>query len=214
MRAAALVVIVGLLAAAAPVCLNVDDGSISLSSKTAYAQQGGGHGGANNGAGNAGGNNSGGNNSGGNSSGGNSSGGNNAGGNNAGGKGNPKGTVATDNNRDASLPRVKKGVALAQFTTKISKRYPTDRVSFLDNPHQAVSFFTEVLGMQGHTITHRWIYRGAVVYEASFKISGPKWKFWSTQVLPADKAGTWQVEVVDEGNKVLTTSRLDYRPVG
>ena len=109
---------------------------------------------------------------------------------------------------------VDENVALAQFTTVISKRYPANHVKFLDDPHQAVSFFTEVIDMQGRTVTHRWTYKGIVVYQDSFKVNGPKWRVWSTQILPADKPGTWQVEVVDDANKVLRTGRLDYRPVG
>ncbi|MDH3229928.1 MAG: DUF2914 domain-containing protein, partial [Alphaproteobacteria bacterium] len=119
-----------------------------------------------------------------------------------------------DSAQSVSLIVTGQSLVRAQFTTTISKRYPANEVSLLDDPHQAVSYFTEVTGMQGHTITHRWSYRGEVVYETSFKINGPKWRFWSTQVLPADKTGTWHVEVIDNGNKILQTSRLDYRPVG
>jgi len=45
-------------------------------------------------------------------------------------------------------------------------------------------------------------------------ISGSKWRFWSTQILPADKPGTWRVDVLDETNTLLQSSRLEYRPAG
>ena len=208
MRAVVLSLILGVVGIATPIKLNVDNGSVSLSSSVAIAAGGkGGGGGQGGGRGQGGG------------GGGGQGGGSdkdkdkdNGGSNN----GNSGASTAGGDGGGGSIPLVTNDqrVALAQFTTVISKRYPANRVNSLDNPHQAVSFFTEVVDMQGHTITHRWTYNGVVEYQSSFRVSGPKWRIWSTQILPADKPGTWKVEVVDERNKVLQTSRLNYQPIG
>lgn len=126
----------------------------------------------------------------------------------------PEARDSTRADRDERRLNVGRGVSLAQFTTQISRRLPGNQVSVLSDPNQAVSFFTELVDMQGRTVTHRWRYGGVVVYEASSTINGFKWRFWSTQILPADKAGIWSVEVVDESDRILQSQRLEYRPAG
>ena len=188
-----------LVIVAIPISLDVTDSDgVTLSPKAAFAGKGGG--------GNGGG-------GGGNGGGGNSGGGN-AGGGNAGGNagGNGGATASTDGGGAERSPLLIKGVALAQFTTRISKRRPADEVRSLGNAHQPISFYTEVQGMKGRRMTHRWLYRGTVRYETAFDIRGDKWRFWSTQLLPGDLAGRWQVEVVDESGAVLEARTLDYRP--
>jgi hypothetical protein len=162
---------------------------------------------------------------GGNGGGGNGGGGNGGGGNGGGGAG----TGGGDNGPNADpasvefdrgggkngavLLPLEQGVALAQFTTKISKRYPADNVALHQAPHQAITFFTEVQGLAGRILTHRWIYQGRVQYQADFKIRGASWKSWSTQMLPVEKPGEWTVEIVDDSGTVLTTRSLDYEPI-
>ncbi len=106
------------------------------------------------------------------------------------------------------------GVDMAVITTEIRKRYPTDEVVTLDNPHRAISFFTEIRDMAGTTVTHRWIYKGKVQFQASFNVLSKKWRVWSTQLLPRDKPGQWTIQVVDQDGKVLETRAVDYRPAG
>jgi hypothetical protein len=174
--------------------------------------------GGNNGGGKDGtsGNNGGGNNGGGNNGGGNNGGGNNGGGNNGGGNNGGMGNNASsprDGGRE-SRPRqpTTPSVALAVFTTAIKKRYPANNVEMLDDPHQAVSFFNELHAMAGKRITHRWVHNGSVMFEANFDVMAQRWRIWSTQVLPADLAGEWIVEVVDQDGNILETGSLSYQP--
>lgn len=108
----------------------------------------------------------------------------------------------------AGTPTVK----IAQFTTIIRKRYPADNIMVLENPHQAVSFFSELYGMAGKQVLHRWRYEGDVKFEARFDVMSDKWRAWSTHILPAELAGSWIVEVVNEHGAVLETRTLTYRP--
>ncbi|MDH3229596.1 MAG: DUF2914 domain-containing protein, partial [Alphaproteobacteria bacterium] len=103
-------------------------------------------------------------------------------------------------------------VALAVFTTAIKKRYPANDVETLDDPHQAISFFNELHAMAGKRITHRWVHNGSVMFEASFDVMAQRWRIWSTQLLPADQAGEWTVEIVDEDGTVLEARSLFYQP--
>ena len=101
---------------------------------------------------------------------------------------------------------------MAMFTTRISKRYPADDITSLDNPHQAVSFFSELKEMSGKKITHRWFYKDELKFEASFNIRANNWRIWSTKLLPQDMPGEWKVEIVDEDGKVLQVRKLNYAP--
>ena len=105
-------------------------------------------------------------------------------------------------------------VDLAVFTTIIEKRYPANRVTVVDDPHQAVSFFTELYAMAGKKVTHRWIHEGSVKFRVSFEVKAEHWRSWSTQLLPADLAGVWTAQVVDEDGNVLESRSLIYQPAG
>jgi hypothetical protein len=103
---------------------------------------------------------------------------------------------------------------MALFTTRISKRYPADEITSLDNPHQAVSFFSELKDMSGKEITHMWYYGDELMFKASFKVRANHWRIWSTQLLPDDMPGEWKVKIVDGEGEVLQISTLNYAPEG
>ena len=62
------------------------------------------------------------------------------------------------------------GVARASFTTAIQDREPADQVGQLTNDTGVVYFFTELRGLEGQTVTHRWEHGGEVRAEVSFNV--------------------------------------------
>lgn len=88
-------------------------------------------------------------------------------------------------------------VARAQFTTAIEDREPVDRVEGIDTAHDDILFFTELQGLEGTTVTHRWLYGGEVRGEVEFEVGGPRWRVWSSKDLVADWTGPWTVVVLD-----------------
>ncbi len=104
------------------------------------------------------------------------------------------------------------GVARAAFTTAIQDREPVDQVGQLSNENSQVYFFTEIRGMEGHTITHRWTQGGENRAEVSFNVGGNRWRVWSSKNLQPEWIGEWQVSVVDEGGNVLTQESFAYVP--
>lgn len=181
------------LSLVAPVTIDTDSGMFT--SKTAVAGNGNGNGGGG-GSSNAGGGDR-----------------SNAGGN---GKGHGKGNdvASTDKDRALLLVPLEEAITIAQFTTRISKRYPADELFTYDNSHQSISFFSEFQGMSGKKITHRWFYGDNLEFEASFKIRADRWRVWSTQLLPENKPGKWRVEIMDETGEVLANQGLNYAPKG
>ena len=105
------------------------------------------------------------------------------------------------------------GVARSVFTTAIDNREPVDQVGQLSNDSSLINFFTEIRGMEGHVITHRWEKDGEVKAEVSFNVGGNRWRVWSSKNLDPSWLGNWQVSVVDEGGNVLAQESFAYIPV-
>lgn len=102
-------------------------------------------------------------------------------------------------------------VARGQFTSAVLDREPVDEVQSIDTSTDRVLFFTELLNMEGKTITHRWTHAGAVLAEVSFQVGGPRWRVYSSKQLTPEWAGTdWVVTVVDDINTVYSTRTLSY----
>ena len=101
-------------------------------------------------------------------------------------------------------------IARAMVTSGVVDREPVDQIHSLMNDNSMVFFFTELMGMQGQTVTHRWAFNGQVMGEVPFEVGGPRWRVWSTKNLESIWVGTWTVSVVDENGEVLQTQDFDY----
>ena len=86
-------------------------------------------------------------------------------------------------------------VARAVFTLDVRNREPTDTLTSLSNDHNKIYFFSELTGLGGQTVTHRWEYQGKTMGEVKFDVGGPRW-------LP-QWTGEWRVSIIDgNGNEV------------
>lgn len=104
------------------------------------------------------------------------------------------------------------GVARATFATAIQDREPVDQVGQLTNDNGVVYFFTELQGLEGQTVTHRWEHGGEVRAEVSFTVGGNRWRVWSSKNLQPGWLGEWQVSVIDEGGNVMSQESFAYVP--
>jgi hypothetical protein len=104
-------------------------------------------------------------------------------------------------------------VARAVFTSGVKDHEPVDSFSKISDEHDKVYFFTELHGLAGHTITHRWIYQGKVKADVTFQVKGNRWRVWSSKRLEPSWTGTWQVDVMD-GETVLDSATLEVMPAG
>ncbi len=105
-------------------------------------------------------------------------------------------------------------VTRSQFTSAVRDREPVDRVDVLTNDRRRVYFFTELHGLAGQTVTHRWSWQGRVMAEIRFPVGGPRWRVWSSKNLLPAWTGTWEVSVLDGQGRVLHRARLRYVPAG
>ena len=102
------------------------------------------------------------------------------------------------------------GVARAQFTTALVDREPRDELEALPNDQERVWFFTELTGLAGETVTHRWEWNGQVMAEVSFDVGADRWRTFSSKNLQPLWLGDWRVTVVDSQERVLSTKTLRY----
>ena len=99
---------------------------------------------------------------------------------------------------------------MAQFTTNVENREPIDQITFAENDVRKVFFFTDLRGLDGKTVRHRWIYDGKVMAEVDFEVRGPRWRVWSSKDLLPDWIGDWTVEIVTSEDEVIAAETFTY----
>lgn len=111
---------------------------------------------------------------------------------------------------DAAPATQQGSVARAILTTAISEREPVDQVESVGADATSITLFTELRGMQGERVTHRWEYNGQVVSEVGFDVKSNRWRVWSNKSLQPVFAGKWTVSVVNSAGEVLVTRDFQY----
>jgi hypothetical protein len=101
-------------------------------------------------------------------------------------------------------------VARAVLTTAVVEREPGEPVSTLSNDHDRIYFFTELNGLEGATVTHRWEWNGQVMAAVPFEVGGPRWRVYSSKNLEPVWLGEWTVSVIDASGQVLASGRFTY----
>ena len=103
-------------------------------------------------------------------------------------------------------------VSRASFTIGVEDREPVLSVDSISaESYDSISFFTELMGLEGHTITHQWMFGGKVMFEKSFEVNGARWRVWTSKTLIPSWAGTWTVNVLDDDRSVLESKSFEYQ---
>lgn len=101
-------------------------------------------------------------------------------------------------------------VARSAITTAVQDREPIDSIKSLTADNDKVYYFTELKGMEGHKVTHRWEYNGKIMAEIPFEIGGPRWRVFSSKNLDTGWQGEWTVSVLDENGGTLSVNTFNY----
>jgi len=102
------------------------------------------------------------------------------------------------------------GISRSAFTTEIVNKEPLTELKEISVDVTRIYYFTEISGLNGRTITHRWEYNGQVMAEVSFQVNADRWRTWSSKNMLSSWAGKWQVSVLDEGGNVIDLSEFEY----
>ena len=103
------------------------------------------------------------------------------------------------------------GIARSAFASAIEEKEPVDQIKELTTDSSKIYFFTEITGMEGLTMIHRWEYNDKVMAEVPFEVRANRWRVWSSKNLLPSWTGEWQVSVVDEGGNVLARESFTYK---
>jgi len=102
-------------------------------------------------------------------------------------------------------------VARTAFTTAIEDREPVDNLVRVPNTIDRIYFFSDLRGLDGEIVTHRWEYNGQVMAEVKFRVgSGARWRVYSSKNLLPEWTGKWTVVVLDEAGWPLKASMFEY----
>ena len=102
-------------------------------------------------------------------------------------------------------------VSRALFTIGVDNREPVIMVTSISaDSYDSISFFTELTDLNGHTVTHQWMYNDKVMFEKSFEVGGARWRVWTSKTLIPSWTGTWTVNVLDDDRTTLESKSFDY----
>ena len=111
-----------------------------------------------------------------------------------------------------SAPALTPQVARAAFTTGITAREPDSQLARV-SAGQTVYYFTELVGLQGHVITHRWEKDGAFQLGLQFPVGGERWRVHSSKMMTPNLPGTWTVTVQNDDGTTLRQDTLVVDPI-
>jgi hypothetical protein len=103
-------------------------------------------------------------------------------------------------------------VSRSAFTLAVVNREPRDHLTSLTNDQQHVYYFTELKGMSGQRVTHRWLYNGQTMAEVAFNVGAPRWRVWSSKTLLPSWTGTWSVAVINDLGQEIKRDSFEYVP--
>jgi hypothetical protein len=105
-------------------------------------------------------------------------------------------------------------VTRALFTSSIAGREPVDSVLSMSNDSRKIYYFTELEGMQGQEVMHRWEYNGQIMGDVRFQVGGPRWRVWSSKTLNPSWLGDWKVTVLNAAGEVIAENSFRYTASG
>ena len=105
-----------------------------------------------------------------------------------------------------------RNVARSLVATSIRNREPVntldESVSLREVDRGQLHYFTELTGLMGRKVEHRWIYRGQVEGTMRFQVTSNRWRANSRKTILPHQKGEWRVVVVDEAGRTLGGSRF------
>ena len=102
------------------------------------------------------------------------------------------------------------GIAHVSFTSEIIDREPADRLSELTNDSRVIYFHSELLGLDGSEVLHRWEFNGQTMAEVPFRVGADRWRVWSSKRLDPVWLGEWKASVIGTDGRVLASETFRY----
>jgi len=103
-------------------------------------------------------------------------------------------------------------VSRAVFTIGVDNREPVIMVDSINSSaYDSITFFTELKDLEGHSVTHQWVYNDKVMFEKTFDVKGARWRVWTSKTLLPSWTGIWTVKVLDTDRTELASKSFEYQ---
>ena len=103
-------------------------------------------------------------------------------------------------------------VIRAMFTIGVDNREPVIMVDSINSSaYHSITFFTELKDLEGHSVTHQWVYNDKVMFEKTFDVKGARWRVWTSKTLLPSWTGIWTVKVLDTDRTELASKSFEYQ---
>ena len=101
-----------------------------------------------------------------------------------------------------------KHINRALLVTDVHEREPVgENIDSIQVDNRSVTrlfYFTEVKGMEGQSITYRWLYGDKPVFSKTIPVTGNySWRSYTSKLIPYSMLGNWRVEVLDSHGHLL-----------
>jgi len=103
-------------------------------------------------------------------------------------------------------------VANATFTSNVADSRPVDFRDTFFSDARVVYYYSELLGLAGQTVRHRWSLEGKQMQEVSIKVTSARQPAWSNMKMQPQWTGNWVVEVVNGSGAVIDRRNFAYNP--
>ena len=117
---------------------------------------------------------------------------------------------AETNSQSTTPAEINGSVTRSAFTLAVVNREPKQKITRLSNNQRHIYYFSELKGMTGQNVTHRWFYNGQTMAELKFNVGAPRWRVWSSKTLLPNWTGTWTVAVIDESGQEVFRESFEY----
>lgn len=98
-------------------------------------------------------------------------------------------------------------VTRAVVATDVVDREPVGEAESFAAAVGQVYFYTVLEGDFPETrLEHVWLRDGEEVARVPLTVRGPRWRTWSSKSIPAEWAGDWEVQLVDEAGNVMESA--------
>ncbi|TCI02632.1 DUF2914 domain-containing protein [Corallincola luteus] len=116
---------------------------------------------------------------------------------------------------EPAVPTDTIGMALLQpnlverhtLTTAIVQKEPQDKLPagsiVTGGELQTLYYFTELSGLAGKTVHHRWLYNERVIADISLPVGSDRWRTYSSKRISASLPGQWRVELRGPSQELL-----------
>jgi len=123
--------------------------------------------------------------------------------------------VSTENAGPDSSPRSVR-VYRSALAREIHDREPAGLIPQVlgvsDGETVKVFFFTELGGVPGETVLHRWELNDQTVAEVPFRIgNGTRWRVYSSKEIDSGGVGSWRAVVIDSLGNEIDARSFDVR---